>query len=214
MLHKVVQNGAGAEGEEFGKLLNCPVIPAEAAEQVQAALFEAEARFTQFATEVFQKFDKDGNGFIDAGELAVVSAELGKPLSPEEVVELLREMDANQDGKVSSDELMVYFRRNRSRGVFAKKMAGIAATISRSARQFLPNLDLSTPDVVSTKASIQIGAGEWESNISAAIKLILGASECKAQCITKCQVPEGQQRVFAVIKHKLAAGVEAAGVLV
>lgn len=83
---------------------------------------------------MFNKFDKDGNGFIDAGELQQVSAELGKPLSEAEVAEVLATMDTNQDGKISIDELRMYFRRHRSRSGFAKTLAGLTAKISQRAK--------------------------------------------------------------------------------
>jgi EF-hand domain pair len=43
--------------------------------------------------EAFKVFDKDGNGFISAAELAHVMANLGEKLSEEEVAEMIREAD-------------------------------------------------------------------------------------------------------------------------
>ncbi|KAD6453252.1 hypothetical protein E3N88_07957 [Mikania micrantha] len=54
--------------------------------------------------EVFRSFDKDGNGYITAAELAGKMAKLGQPLSYKELTEMMREADANGDGVISFNE--------------------------------------------------------------------------------------------------------------
>ncbi|XVE91343.1 hypothetical protein REPUB_Repub01dG0001500 [Reevesia pubescens] len=54
--------------------------------------------------EVFQSFDRDGNGFITAAELAGSMAKMGHPLTYRELSEMMREADSNGDGVLSFNE--------------------------------------------------------------------------------------------------------------
>ncbi len=47
-------------------------------------------RFTEEFIRGFQVFDKEGNGFIGAGELRYVLTQLGEKMTDEEVDELLK----------------------------------------------------------------------------------------------------------------------------
>lgn len=55
-------------------------------------------------TEVFQLFDRDGNGYITAAELAGCMAKMGQPLTYKELNEMIEEADANGDGVISFTE--------------------------------------------------------------------------------------------------------------
>ncbi|PWN41609.1 putative myosin regulatory light chain cdc4 [Ceraceosorus guamensis] len=48
----------------------------------------------------FQVFDKEGNGFIGAGELRYVLTSLGEKLTDEEVDELLKGVQVGSDGNI------------------------------------------------------------------------------------------------------------------
>lgn len=54
--------------------------------------------------EVFQIFDRDGNGYITAAELAGAMAKMGHPLTYRELTEMMREADSNGDGVISFNE--------------------------------------------------------------------------------------------------------------
>ncbi|KAF9626029.1 hypothetical protein IFM89_030697 [Coptis chinensis] len=54
--------------------------------------------------EVFQSFDRDGNGYITAAELAGSMAKMGHPLTYRELTEMMREADADGDGVISFGE--------------------------------------------------------------------------------------------------------------
>ncbi|XP_057765666.1 probable calcium-binding protein CML15 [Salvia miltiorrhiza] len=54
--------------------------------------------------EVFKAFDRDGNGFISAAELAGQMAKMGHPLTYNELTEMMQEADINGDGVISFHE--------------------------------------------------------------------------------------------------------------
>ncbi|GFZ16182.1 Calcium-binding protein [Actinidia chinensis var. chinensis] len=53
---------------------------------------------------VFRSFDRDGNGYITAAELAGQMAKMGHPLTYRELSEMMREADTNGDGVISFHE--------------------------------------------------------------------------------------------------------------
>ncbi|XXG74310.1 hypothetical protein AAC387_Pa07g3067 [Persea americana] len=54
--------------------------------------------------EVFRSFDRDGNGYITAAELAQSMAKMGHPLTFQELTEMFREADTDGDGMISFSE--------------------------------------------------------------------------------------------------------------
>ncbi|XP_052199629.1 probable calcium-binding protein CML16 [Diospyros lotus] len=54
--------------------------------------------------EVFRSFDRDGNGYITAAELAGQMAKMGHPLTYRELSEMMRDADTNGDGVISFNE--------------------------------------------------------------------------------------------------------------
>ncbi|CAK8562002.1 unnamed protein product [Lathyrus sativus] len=54
--------------------------------------------------EVFRSFDRDGNGFITAAELAGSMAKMGHPLTYHELANMMAEADSNGDGVISFNE--------------------------------------------------------------------------------------------------------------
>merc|ERR1712228_623730 len=56
---------------------------------------------------VFDEFDEDGGGSIDAQELQNAMKKMGQTLSMDEVNDLILEIDANGDGEVDFDEFKV-----------------------------------------------------------------------------------------------------------
>ncbi|XP_049412366.1 probable calcium-binding protein CML16 [Solanum stenotomum] len=54
--------------------------------------------------EVFRSFDRDGNGYITAAELAGSMAKMGCPLTYKELSDMMQEADTNGDGVISFNE--------------------------------------------------------------------------------------------------------------
>ncbi|WOK92543.1 hypothetical protein Cni_G01234 [Canna indica] len=54
--------------------------------------------------DVFKSFDRDGNGYISAAELARSMARMGQPLSFGELTEMMRQADTDGDGVISFTE--------------------------------------------------------------------------------------------------------------
>ncbi|GAB1521059.1 EF-hand 1, calcium-binding site protein [Rhizoctonia solani] len=54
--------------------------------------------------QVFDRFDKDGSGSIERGELGKAVALLGDQLTDQELAMIMREVDADGDGRVSFEE--------------------------------------------------------------------------------------------------------------
>ncbi|XVE56715.1 hypothetical protein DITRI_Ditri04bG0032900 [Diplodiscus trichospermus] len=55
-------------------------------------------------TQVFRLFDRDGNGYITAAELAGCMAKMGHPLTYRELTEMIKEADTDGDGVISFNE--------------------------------------------------------------------------------------------------------------
>eukprot|EP00250_Pteridium_aquilinum_P003712 c14014_g1_i1 orf=407-901(-) len=56
---------------------------------------------------LFGAFDRDGNGFISAVELAHSMARLGHALTAKELTEMIKEADTDGDGRISYPEFVV-----------------------------------------------------------------------------------------------------------
>ena len=56
--------------------------------------------------DVFDQFDKDKDGKISAKELENAMQSMGQNPTVDEVQEMMREVDLNQDGKIDFDEFM------------------------------------------------------------------------------------------------------------
>ena len=54
-----------------------------------------------------QVFDQNGDGVIDARELRSAMKNLGEPLSDKELSDMMREADADKDGKICYEGLSV-----------------------------------------------------------------------------------------------------------
>ncbi|KAI4344029.1 hypothetical protein L6164_011306 [Bauhinia variegata] len=65
-------------------------------------------------THVFKCFDRDGNGYISAVELAGAMAKMGQPLTYRELTEMIKEADIDGDGVISFHEFANVMGRSAS----------------------------------------------------------------------------------------------------
>ncbi|KAG5027879.1 hypothetical protein AAZX31_05G015000 [Glycine max] len=63
---------------------------------------------------VFKCFDRDGNGYISAAELAGAMAKMGQPLTYRELTEMIKEADTDGDGVISFTEFATIMARSAS----------------------------------------------------------------------------------------------------
>ncbi|CAN6486564.1 unnamed protein product [Victoria cruziana] len=72
---------------------------------VSPELLSAKSPYTdEQLRSLFSLFDRDGNGFITAAELAHSMARLGHALSVEELTGMIKEADTDGDGRISYPE--------------------------------------------------------------------------------------------------------------
>mmetsp|Transcript_1963 Transcript_1963/g.5463 ORF Transcript_1963/g.5463 Transcript_1963/m.5463 type:complete len:91 (+) Transcript_1963:68-340(+) len=58
---------------------------------------------------VFRKFDVDASDYLDLEELGTLAAELGDPLDDEELLVAMRNLDTNNNGKISFSEFIAWW---------------------------------------------------------------------------------------------------------
>ncbi|CAM6115743.1 unnamed protein product [Calypogeia fissa] len=93
LITKADENNNGLiEFEEFANL-------------IAPEMFKEEVRYSdEELLALFRAFDRDGNGFITAVELAQSMARLGHTLTVKELADMIREADTDGDGRISFRE--------------------------------------------------------------------------------------------------------------
>jgi hypothetical protein len=64
--------------------------------------------------DVFNKMDKNGNGYLDLGEAAAVLKEVGQSPNEDDLKKFFEAVDANHDGQISFDELFAWFTSSKT----------------------------------------------------------------------------------------------------
>ena len=73
--------------------------------KVMASIYER--KFTDEEMQrAFKCFDADNSGYITVDELREVLSRLNQNVSEHRIIEVLREIDTDQDGKISYDEFV------------------------------------------------------------------------------------------------------------
>jgi len=63
----------------------------------------------------FKQIDKNNSGSIDKDELKMVFKELGNEMTPDQFEEAFKDLDTNQDGKISEKEFTEYYIRSQGK---------------------------------------------------------------------------------------------------
>jgi len=87
-----------------------PVAGAKAAPQVEEKVRASKAQPFDLQA-VFRRFDKDGSGFIDVGELAAMMEAMGMEPDDDELDAAIEELDTDESGRISWDELRAWWER-------------------------------------------------------------------------------------------------------
>ncbi|KAJ2160215.1 myosin II light chain [Coemansia sp. RSA 552] len=98
-LTATVGSGKDAEGIDFDQFAKIVMRPGGFSSA------NSEESFNEFV-HAFQVFDRDGNGYISAGELRYVLTSLGEALSDAEVDELLKGVQMDKHGNINYEELV------------------------------------------------------------------------------------------------------------
>ena len=62
--------------------------------------------------DIFDQFDKDKDGKISGKELKNAMVSMGQSPTDDEINEMMREVDLNQDGKIDFDEFMILMTKS------------------------------------------------------------------------------------------------------
>jgi hypothetical protein len=128
----------------------------------------------------FNALDKDGNGFIEAGELRAISKELGRELDSAEADECLKDIDINKDNKISYEEFAKWWLSGRQglstwmRVLLSSKLTALKLmdTLSAPMKQVLGDVtEASLHDIATSSLTLNINNVD-EPGLSADIKLL------------------------------------------
>jgi len=77
-------------------------------------ILKDEVALRKLSDEVFTKYDKDSNGYLDRSELLAMLEEIGQKVGEvpkeHEVNAIYEDLDVNQDGKISREEFVAMVR--------------------------------------------------------------------------------------------------------
>jgi Ca2+-binding EF-hand superfamily protein/serine/threonine protein phosphatase PrpC len=76
---------------------------------VESAASTTAEQLTRMARDIFEKIDIDGSGSITGDELALLAGRLGKPLTGDNLVAVMSELDVDQSGDVDFEEFKAWW---------------------------------------------------------------------------------------------------------
>lgn len=72
----------------------------------RASSINVRARLEEELSQVFKKFDVNGDGKVSASELGSIMGSLGSPATVEELAEMIKEVDSDGDGCINFQEFI------------------------------------------------------------------------------------------------------------
>lgn len=130
-------------------------------------LFAVRMQHEAILRDAFDRYDRDGSGFIDRQELKRMFAEeLCRPLSDAQIDDAMREIDTSGDGRVAFDELLAWFaagvvdQRSQVQSS-ASELLKDALRAKRAMRRYREKLAELLPPVASIKNTLsRLGPGD------------------------------------------------------
>ncbi len=92
--------------------------------------------------DVFQKFDRDGSGSIDAKEIKRVMANLGIAVSDEQVTSMVDTIDVNRNGRLDFEEFLVVMARGMLEEDSRTELEAVASIVSSSDREGYTSIEV------------------------------------------------------------------------
>jgi Ca2+-binding EF-hand superfamily protein len=162
---------------------------------------------TELIQREFTTFDRDSSGFIDLQELKEISRQLGQDLNEEELQTALRELDTNQDGKISLEEFTAWWKSGRQgkNKIMRKLTQGVAKV-----KHLLDNAHaeiVRLTEVEEEAKYINVSANITKGDLTAPqLGLNLAAFNSDNECRTKAnaQYPEEDKTYYIQIGLKTA----------
>jgi len=102
--------------------------PVKVSQSVYAEFKEFSIQEIKEYRKVFQKYDVDGNHFIDFMELKLMMEKLGEPQTHLALKEMIKTVDEDNDGCISFREFMLIFHYAREGTLRVEGLKTIAAT--------------------------------------------------------------------------------------
>jgi hypothetical protein len=137
LLYKGV--AAAPESAETGGVaalkINGQVIPTCNGESLDAIGSSIQSAVDGIET-VFRSFDKDESGTIEINELSALSQELNHELSEQELQIAFNDIDVDQDGKISLEEFVNWWKKGRKgKSAVVKKLTSLNMKAQNFTRQ-------------------------------------------------------------------------------
>merc|ERR1711898_10404 len=73
-------------------------------------LVNDESKLKEFSDEAFDQLDDDGSGFLEPTEIKQVLEQFGSSPTDEQLNDVVRDLDKDNNGKIDKEEFMMLFK--------------------------------------------------------------------------------------------------------
>lgn len=147
--------------------------PGDAIQDMLSYLSAQYAEIDVVIRKAFAAFDKDGSGFIDAGELRQIAKEMGRDLDVAEVDECMKDLDIDKDNRISLAEFAKWWLSGRQglspwmRRLLGSKLQALKLidTLSAPMKEVLTDATKTDSQDIST-SSLTIAINQADSSLT------------------------------------------------